>query len=112
MITMMASTAMMAIYMVFDEDADAFFLHAELYRRQVIDKAVAALELIIKRGIGSGHFRPVNPRLAIRNLMGPVLAHFILGQVFGVDKDSPVPAEVFIESHLDILLHGLSAEGA
>lgn len=94
------------------QEAGLFPGLAELYRRQVIDKAVAALELIVKRGIASGHFRPVNPRLAVRSLMGPVLAHFILGQIFGVDRDAPVPAEVFVESHLDILMHGLGGKGA
>ncbi len=108
----MADPNTMALPLIVLQEAGRFPKLAELYRRQVIDKAVAALELIINRGIGSGHFRPVNPRLAIRNLLGPVLAHFLLGQVFGLDQESPVSADVFIKSHLDILMHGLSAKGA
>lgn len=91
------------------QEAGRFPGLAELYRRQVIDKGVAAIEMIVERGVETGDFRPVNPRLAVRNVLGPMLAHFILGQVFGVDRDAPVSADAFLQSHLDILMNGLSA---
>lgn len=92
------------------QEAGRFPQLAELYRRQVIDKGIAAVEMIIRRGIASGHFRAVDPHLAIRNVMGPMLAHFILGQVFGIDRDGPVSSEAFLQSHLDILMNGLSMQ--
>ncbi len=96
------------------QEAGRFPELAELYRRQVIDKGIAALEMIVQRGVESGHFRAVNPHLAIRNVMGPMLAHFILGQLFGIDREAPVSNEEFLQSHLDILMNGLLAtkEGA
>ncbi|MEX3011788.1 TetR/AcrR family transcriptional regulator [Hoeflea sp. TYP-13] len=89
------------------QEAGRFPHLAETYRRQVLDKGIAAFEMIVKRGIETGHFRPVNARLAIRNVLGPMLAHFILGQIFQIDRDAPVSTEEFLESHLDILMNGL-----
>jgi AcrR family transcriptional regulator len=81
---------------------------AAAYRRQVIDKAIAALETIVRRGVDEGVFRPVNPRLAVRNIIGPVLAHIMLGQVFGIEEDADITPMIFVESHIDILINGLA----
>ncbi|MEM6460808.1 MAG: TetR/AcrR family transcriptional regulator [Pseudomonadota bacterium] len=97
----------LALPLIVLQEAGRFPELAALYRRQVVDKAITALELIVRRGVESGQFRQVDPHLAIRNLMGPMLAHFILMQIFEVDRDNPVPAQDFLRSHLDILMHGL-----
>ncbi len=92
-------------------EAGKFPALATAYRRQVLDKAIGALEAIVRRGVDEGVFRPVDPRLAVRNIVGPVLAHILLGQIFGIDEDTrPTPA-AFIESHFDILMNGLSNTG-
>lgn len=92
-------------------EAARFPVLAAAYRRQVVDKAVLALETIVQRGIDEGVFRPVAPRLAVRNIMGPVLAHVLLGEVFGIDGTAEATPAEFIESHFDILINGLAKPG-
>ena len=89
------------------QEAGRFPELAQTYRRQVIDKAIGALELIILKGIAKGQFRSVNARLAVRNVIGPVLAHLLLGQIFGIEREASVSPETFIQSHYDILMRGL-----
>jgi len=91
-------------------EAGSFPALAAAYRRQVIDKAVSAMETIVQRGIDDGTFRPVNARLAVRNIMGPMLAHILLGQIFGIEAGENVTPMAFVESHFDILINGLAAE--
>lgn len=92
-------------------EAGKFPALAVAYRRQVVDKALLALEIIVQRGVDEGTFRPVNPRFAVRNIIGPVLAHILLGEIFGIDKNTQTPPAAFIESHFDILIHGLANSG-
>lgn len=89
------------------QEAGRFPELAETYRREVLDKGMAAMELIIQRGVDTGIFRPVNVQLAVRNVIGPVLAHMLLGQIFGIDQDLARSPQTFIDSHLDILINGL-----
>lgn len=89
-------------------EAGKFPALAAAYRRQVIDKALEALEIILRRGIDEGVFRPVDPHFAVRNIIGPVLAQVLLAEIFGIDKEAePIPA-AFIDSHFDILINGLA----
>lgn len=89
-------------------EAGRFPALADAYRRQVIDKAIDALEIIIQRGVDDGSFRPVDPRLAVRNVIGPLLAHGLLGDVFGLDREKNISPATFVESHFDILINGLA----
>ncbi|MCR9136845.1 MAG: TetR/AcrR family transcriptional regulator [Alphaproteobacteria bacterium] len=92
-------------------EAGKFPALAAAYRRQVVDKALLALETIVQRGVDEGTFRPVNPHYAVRNIIGPVLAHVLIGEIFGIDKEpEPIPA-AFIDSHFDILINGLANTG-
>lgn len=81
---------------------------ARMYRAEVIDRALPAIRGLLLRGIEEGVFRPVDPDLAVRNIIGPVLANVIMTEVF----EFPMPdARAFAESHLDILMNGLLAGG-
>ena len=91
-------------------EAGSFPALAAAYRRQVIDKAISALETTVERGIDEGTFRSVNARLAVRNIIGPMLAHVLLSQIFGIGEEENVKPMDFVESHFDILIHGLAAQ--
>ena len=91
-------------------EAASFPELAQIYRREVIDRGLGALETLIRRGVDTGVFRSVDPHLAVRNIVGPVLVQMLLTTVFA-RPDDEVPAERFIESHLDILMHGLVRSG-
>ena len=105
----MADPQTMALPRLVLMEAGRFPALAQAYRRQVIDRAMEALQTIIQRGVEDGRFRPVDPRLAIRNILGPMLAHALLLQVFGIGEDDDITPQSFVDSHLDILLNGLSA---
>jgi len=81
---------------------------ATMYRREVIDKVRPALEALLARGVASGHLRPIDPEMAIRSVIGPLLAHVVLSELFGVRPDEGLALERLIKSHLDILFHGIS----
>lgn len=80
---------------------------AAIYRREVLETGLAAMEKLVERGVAEGYFRSVHPRFAIRNVIGPVLAHILLSHVFGIESRPDETNEAFIKSHLDILMHGL-----
>ncbi len=106
--TILANPYALALPRLVLMEAGRFPALAEAYRRQVIDKAMDALEIIIRRGVDDGSFRQVDPRLAVRNVIGPLLAHVLLGEVFAIDRERAVPPTVFVESHFDILINGLA----
>lgn len=88
---------------------------AEMYRRNVLDKVMPALTALIARGIEQGHLRPVDPELTIRSVVGPIIAHLILSEVFEIRPADGLAMERMVENHLDILFEGLAArpkEGA
>ena len=77
----------------------------ETYREEVLNVAFAAITGMLNAGIEAGAFRPVNPELAIRSVIGPIVTHILLGHIFGV-KSAASPLE-FLATHLDILFNGL-----
>ena len=78
---------------------------AAMYRREVIDRGMAALRALIARGIEAGVFRAVDPELAVRNVIGPLIVNAVMAQIFGLDPPDP---ERFAEAHIDVLMNGLA----
>jgi AcrR family transcriptional regulator len=58
------------------------------YLEHVIGKALPLFESLIVRGVASGEFRPVDPRLTVKCLIGPMLLGAIWKSVF-----EPIGAE-------------------
>jgi AcrR family transcriptional regulator len=82
---------------------------AQMYRRVVLDHVIPALEALIRRGIEQGHLRPVDPSLAVRSVIGPLVLHVALAEVFGIAPADGLHLDRLIDNHLTILLDGLSA---
>ncbi|OIP83973.1 MAG: TetR family transcriptional regulator [Rhodobacterales bacterium CG2_30_65_12] len=80
---------------------------AEMYRRAVFDTVFPAATRMIEQAIESGQMRPVDPELTIRSLIGPILAHLLLAEVFGVHPTDGLALDRLVENHLDILINGL-----
>ena len=85
---------------------------AQVYRDEVLDRVLPAARGLIAQGVAGGFIRPVDPDLTIRSILGPVLAHLLLAQVFGVEPEGGLQLERLDENHLAILLAGLDPEGA
>jgi AcrR family transcriptional regulator len=82
---------------------------AQMYRREVLDKVMPVVERLIRNGIDGGYLRAVDPQLTIRSLVGPVLAHVLLAEVFDIVPEGGLAFDRLIDNHLTILLDGLSA---
>lgn len=82
---------------------------AAIYRREVLDRVLPTIEALIRRGMEGGYFRPVDPALTIRSLVGPVALHLALAEVFGIVPEGGLGMDTLIENHLTILFDGLAA---
>ncbi|WP_029041820.1 TetR/AcrR family transcriptional regulator [Cucumibacter marinus] len=84
---------------------------AKLYRRQVLDMAMPVVTGLIERGVKMGVFRPVDPEFTLRSVIGPVIAHVLLHQIFGIGEGLDAHLDRFIDNHIDVLMNGLAASG-
>lgn len=85
---------------------------ARMYRREVLDRVLPLVEATLARGIAEGYFRPVDPHLTIRSVIGPMMLHVVLAEVFGVTPEGGISFERMVENHITILFDGLSAPTA
>jgi AcrR family transcriptional regulator len=82
---------------------------AAMYRAEVLDKVIPAIETLIRKGIDQGYFRPVDPHLTIRSIIGPLMLHIAMAEVFGILPEGGINFDRMIDNHLTILFDGLSA---
>lgn len=80
---------------------------AEMYRRAVFDIIFPAAIQNIERAIANGQMRPVDPELTLRSLIGPILVHMLLAEIFDIKPADGLALDRFIDNHLDILFNGL-----
>ena len=83
---------------------------AQIYRDEVLTPILPALRALIAQGVDGGFIRPVDPDLTIRSVIGPMLAHVLLAQVFGVMPQDGLALDRLIDNHLTILMAGLAPE--
>lgn len=83
---------------------------ANFYRTRVIDVGMRAMTQLLASGVEKGVFRPIEPRICIRAVIGPVMASAFLLHIFE-DPDAPPPDELAL-GLTDMLLNGLSANDA
>lgn len=109
LMTMMTDPGMSAAPRLVIAEAQRFPAIAALYRREVIGIGRRAIETLIAQGVERGVFRTVDPEAAKRCVMGPMLAHLFLTQIF-VDPDDPDPPPdpgATADAVADIVLNGL-----
>ena len=82
---------------------------AQMYRREVLDKVLPVIEGLIRNGIDQGYLRPVDPELTIRSIVGPVMLHLAMAEIFGITPRDGLAVDRLIENHLTILFDGLGA---
>ena len=85
---------------------------AQMYREQVLDRVIPALTAMIRQGVEGGHIRPVDPELTVRSVVGPILLHLMLAEVFDIRPSDGSGIDRLIDNHLTILFAGLEPEGA
>lgn len=82
---------------------------AVMYRREVLDRVIPVAADLLQRGIDEGYLRPVDPELAVRSVIGPLVLHLLLAEVFGIVPQDGLDFDRLIDNHLTILFDGLSA---
>jgi AcrR family transcriptional regulator len=92
-------------------EAPVFPEIAILYRRAVLDRVIPALTALIRRGVAEGHFRQIDPELTVRSVIGPVLMHMVLAEIFSITPADGLALDRLIENHIAILFDGLSLAG-
>ena len=99
-----------AIPLLVIAEAATFPELAEFYRKEVVERAVAAFSRLYEEGVARGQLRAVPSAVAMRCVMGPIIANIILGRVFGLGLPKGVSDDDFIAAHLDIMMNGLRAD--
>lgn len=105
--TRMSDPKVIALPLIVLREATIFPELATMYRTEVVERAIPIAASIIQKGIDSGEFREVNAELAVRSLIGPLMAHIMLAHVLGVGDKSKQGMLELLTSHLDILMQGL-----
>ncbi len=99
-----------AIPLLVIDEASRFPQLALHYRQRVIEVGLGAVTGLVKRAIRAGEFRPVDPALAARSLVAPILLQAIWNNVFARPGDVAIDPHKLVNQHLDIFLHGIKAE--
>lgn len=82
---------------------------AVFYLAEVIGPGLKQLAGLVRRGTESGEFRKVDPELAARSIIAPLLLLVIWRHTFAKYDSGRFDPEALIRQHRDILLHGLAA---
>lgn len=89
-------------------EAPVFPEIAALYRREVLDRVVPALTALIRRGVAEGRFRQIDPELTVRSVIGTIMVHMVMAEIFGLTPADGLAIDRLIENHIAVLFDGLS----
>ena len=105
----LADPRMVAIPRLLIREIINFPEFAQMYRREVLDRVIPAVQRLIQNGIDEGYFRKVDPELTLRSVIGPIIAHMVISELFGIRPAEGLAVDRLIDNHLTILFDGLSA---
>jgi AcrR family transcriptional regulator len=81
---------------------------AAMYRREVLDNVVPVMVAVLERGMAEGYLRRLDAELTVRSVIGPLMMHLLMAEVFGLVPKGGLGMERLIENHISILFDGLS----
>ncbi len=83
---------------------------ARFYHEEVISRSMKLFEHVLRLGMARGEFRRVDPGLATRLTIAPMLAAALWKHSFATCiAEERFDARRFFEAHVDLLLHGILA---
>jgi hypothetical protein len=56
-----------------------------------------------------GYFRPLDAEMTLRSIIGPIIAHVLIAELFGIRPPGGLEIDRLVDNHLAILFDGLSA---
>jgi AcrR family transcriptional regulator len=81
---------------------------AKFWRRELIDRGLSILTLVVRRGIESGEFREMPAEHVARLCVAPLITIAIWRTTFAKFDEEPYDYQGLIDAHLRILLRGIS----
>jgi len=84
---------------------------ARFYAEEVVNRGVAMITGVIRRGVERGEFRPVDPVAVLPLLIGPLTMLALWKHALAPYTQFQLDPAVVMATHLDVLLRGLAAEG-
>ena len=101
---LIATTRMAVIPRLVIAEAGNFPELAAFYHREVIRRGFGVLAALLRRGIDSGEFRPVEVDPTVRLIVAPLLMSAVWRTSFdGVDGEPPLDVTALMEIHIDNL---------
>lgn len=101
---LIATTRMAVIPRLVIAEAGNFPELAAFYHREVIRRGFGVLAALLRRGIDSGEFRPVEVDPTVRLIVAPLLMSAVWRTSFdGVDGEPPLDVAALVEIHIDNL---------
>ena len=85
---------------------------ARFYREEVIDRGLGLLTSVVDRGIARGEFRELPAEHVSRLCIAPILFILLWRTSFARFDAVPFDYTAFVQTHIDVLLQGLSPDGA
>jgi AcrR family transcriptional regulator len=80
-----------------------------LYFEKVISQGLPIFEGVIRRGIAAGEFREIDPALAVKAMVAPMLLAAIWKTVFEPLGAEMLDIEAYAAQHVDSFIRGISA---
>ena len=80
---------------------------AKFYLDEVIHRGLRLLRAVLRRGVESGEFRPIDVDHTAYCVIGPLLLSVLWKHTFDPHDDRPLDVAALCNAHLDALLHGL-----
>lgn len=77
------------------------------YLENVIGKGLPLFQSLIARGIANGEFRPVDPALTVKCIVGPMLLGAIWKSAFEPIGAEPLDLEALASHHADLIIRAL-----
>lgn len=82
----------------------------QFYHDEFISRANAMIVRMIERGIERGEFRRVDVKHAMNVVCAPMLMLMMSKHSLGICSIEPISAEAYLDSFIDLMLHGLLSE--
>lgn len=81
----------------------------KFYFEEIITRLHKGIRAVIERGVAAGEFRPSAMNWEEQAILSPALAAAIWQTVF--NQYETLDLEAYLETHIDLLLHGLEKQG-
>jgi len=104
-------TPMPRVAKVLIADSGAFPDVVQSYRRQVVDRVLAAIADLLERGHAAGELAVDDPQLTARLVVAPIIFSAIWRVVFETDAESRIDLDALFALHERMLLRALSTGG-